>query len=280
MPEQSIEEKLSILDNDLARKSSDTRMVYHCLVKRFLEESGDLSRQGMMRWFNLAEMSDNSLRTAYYALERLCKALEIKFPLDRDDLPPLPDEDTLNTPTITIEDVAQLIAHWRMYPGTYETALVFISTVFGTRTCEMSATQQLTLTSKQSIIINVAKRKGKAVREHVIPEIYWRYVDGYQNLSENSVRDKFRKVMKHAGLKRADSMSWHSVRRALATAFKLGGVEQELYKRFMRWAPNRDDMASVYTHVPFDQINSIILGQVPNPQTKLMVKHPFLGEWS
>ncbi len=276
--DKSIAEMLEILDNDLSRKELDTRTNYKYIARKFLTESGDFSRQGMMTWFNKSELSDNSLRTAHYALKRLCKALEIKFPLDGDDLPPPPDEETLVTPTLTIPQIRQMIRFWRTYPDAYETSLLFISTILGTRSSEMSDTQGLDVTG-HSIIITVAKRKAKVIREHNIPEKYIKFTSGYQNLSENTVRYRFRKIAHWSGVKRTEDMCWHSIRRGLATTFKDMGINEFLYKRFMRWAPNREDMGSVYYHHPFELINNVMLGQAPNPETGQLIKHPFLGDW-
>lgn len=278
---KSVEECLAILDSDLIRKAPDTQINYHYLAKKFLTESGDFSRQGMLKWINSTALSDNSLRTAHYMLQRLCKALEVKFPLDKDDLMPLPDEDTLNTPTIEVDDTRQLIRFWRQYPKAYETSLVFISTTFGTRTCEMSATKGLVVTN-HSIVVNVGKRKAHVVREHHIPEQYLPYLSGFENLSETVVRHRFKKCLRHAGLPVKDGMSWHSVRRRLATTYTDMGLPTALWKRFLRWAVDRHDMGSVYFHKSFYEVNDIMLGQIPlpDPDNPHLIQHPFLREWS
>lgn len=276
---KSIEEQLAILENDLRRKSTDTQSTYKCIAKKFLGESGDFSRFGMMKWLDECGYGDNSLRSAYYVLKRLCKALEVKFPLDSDDLAPIPDEDTIFTPTMLPADVRTLIRFWKQIPGKYNTSLAFISTVFGTRADEMTDIEL----KKSSLIVTVAKRKAHVTREHDIPEEYLKYISGYVPMSESSVRYKFWQVTRYAEVKRVDGQNWHSIRRALGTAFKDARIDEALYKRFMRWAPDRENMASVYTHHPFNEINGILLGQrldyPEGDKPPKMIEHPFLKEW-
>ncbi len=278
MSNQSISEMLKIFDVDISRKSKDTKSTYHYIANKFLNESGDFSRHGILSWLDSVDLSDNWHRVAHYAISRLCKSLEIKFPLDRDDLAAKPDEDTLCAPIMSSDDVKLLIEYWRNFPGEYTTSLVFMGTVFGRRSSEMSTTKMVDIT-KNSIVFRIAKRKALTVREYKLHEQYMKYVTGYENLSENNVRSHFRTALHKAGIKVMENQNWHSIRRRLVTSCDDLGIPDKLYKRFIGWAPTMNDMASVYSHHSFDTVTGIMLGQIPNPETGVFVKHPFLEGW-
>jgi len=174
-----------------------------------------------------------------------------------------------------------LIAHWRNYPGEYITSLVFMATVFGFRSIEMVDVEVKT----NSIVVNVAKRRarpGRPVqREHPIPEDKMRYMAGYEQMSEMTVKYGCMKAFRRAGIKRQYKENWHSIRRALNTAFVDAGINKTMFKRFLRWARDRRDMSDVYYHREFSEINKIIFGEIPLPMSEppKYIKHPFLDLW-
>jgi len=222
----------------------------------------------MIKFLEDIDYCDNSIRTAYYILKRLCKALEIPFPLDTEFLPPVPDEEEIYTPTKSVDDVKRLITYWGNYPGEYVTSLVFLSTVFGLRSIELTNVE----VKQNSIIVIVAKRrarKGKPVtREYYIPEDKMKYLSGYEQLSEMTVKYKFWQACRRAGVNRKYKENWHSIKRCLATIFTDLGITKAMFKRFLRWARDRRDMADVYYHKDFNEI------------VREMYKvHPFLKLW-
>lgn len=260
----TINKQLAILEADLARKSPRTRLYHHSIAKKFLTESGDFSRSGMLKFLNTINYCDNSVRTAYYVLKRLCKALEIKFPLDEDDLPPPPDEQDIYTPTMSLENTHRIISYWKQFPGTYLTSLAFISTIFGLRAIEMTNVE----VGASSIIVNVAKRRRRVIREHRIPEDMMKYLSGYEPMSEMTVKYAFWKICRRAGVKRRNGENWHSIRRRINTTCIDLGINRILVKRFLRWAKDKRDMADAYYHKEFTEIN-----------TEILKVHPFLRLW-
>jgi len=264
----TITKQLSILKDDLRRKSPRTKSYYSSIARRFLIKSGDFSRHGMIKYLENMGYCDNSVRTAYYVLKRLCKALEVGFPLDTEFLPPLPDEEDLYTPTTSVDNIKRLIAYWRNFPGHYITSLVFLSTVFGLRSIEMVDVE----IRKNSIVVNVAKRRarpGKPVqREHPIPEDLMKYLGGYEQMSEMTVKYAGMKAFRRAGIRRMVKENWHSVRRCLNTACLDAGISNVMLKRFLRWSRDRRDMADVYYHKDFTEINE-----------EIFRVHPFLHLW-
>jgi len=264
----SITKQLSIFNADLGKKSPKTRCYYLSIARKFLTKSGDFSRPGMIKFLDNCGYCDNSIRTTYWVLKRLCKALEIKFPLDPEFLPPLPDEEQVYTPTTSVDDVKRLIAYWRNYPGEYVTSLVFLATVFGLRSVELTSIE----VRKNSIVVIVAKRKprkgAQVTREHPIPEDKMKYLDGYEQLSEMTVKYAFWKVCRRAGVKRKYKENWHGIRRCLNTICIDMGINRTLLKRFLRWARDRRDMADVYYHKEFSEVNR-----------EIFKVHPFLKLW-
>ena len=264
----TIAKQLSILESDLKKKSPRTVKYYLCISRKFLAKSGDFSRPGMIKFLESMGYCDNSVRTTYYVLKRLCKALEIPFPLDTEFLPPLPDEEEVYTPTTSVDNTKSLIVYWRQYPGEYITSLVFMTTMFGFRSIEMVDIE----IRKGSIVVNVAKRRarpGKPVqREYSIPEDKMKYLSGYEPMSERTVEYAFGKACRRAGIKRMYEENWHSLRRRLNTSFIDAGVNKTMFKRFLRWSRDRRDMSDMYYHKDFPEI------------VEEMYKcHPFLKLW-
>lgn len=267
MIKPSIAKQLSILEADLGRKSPRTRTYYRSISKRFLIKSGDFSRPGMIKYLDSVGC-DNTVRTVYYVLKRLCKALGKTFPLDTEFLPPLPDEEQVYTPTMSVDNVRRLISYWRNYPGEYATSLLFLATVFGLRSIELASVE----IKKSSMVVLVAKRKARrgvqVTREHPIPEDKMKYIGGYELFSEMTVKYTFWKICKRAGVKRQVKENWHSIRRSLNTACIDNNINRLLLKRFLRWAKDRRDMTDVYYHKEFSEVNK-----------EMFKVHPFLKLW-
>jgi hypothetical protein len=222
----------------------------------------------MIKFLDNIGYCDNSIRTVFYVLKRLCKALDIKFPLDTEFLPPLPDEEDIYTPTMSVDNTRRLIAYWRNYPGEYITSLVFLSTMFGLRSIELSNVE----IKKSSIIVNVAKRRqrrtGPVTREHPIPKGMMKYLEGYEPMSEMTVKYTFWKACRRAGIKRRYKENWHSIKRRLNTSCIDANINRTLLKRFLRWARDRRDMSDVYYHKEFSEVNE-----------EIFKVHPFLPDW-
>jgi len=257
-------ENLRVFANDIQRKAPTTQKYYLSIARKFMEESGDLSRPGIMTFMNGAGYCDNSLRAAFYVIKHLCKALDVKFPLDKEDLPPLPDDEDIYTPTMTMEEVTRMINYWKEYPGSYPTALLYMSTIWALRAIEMTTIE----IHDKSVTVHVAKRRTQVIREHPIWGDGMIYLCGYEPLSEKTVGNTFWKICRKAGVKRDEDEGWHSIRRGFATIAQDNGVNPVLVKRYMRWARERGDMASMYYHKPFADINE-----------DMKKCHPFLGLW-
>jgi hypothetical protein len=269
-----IDKQLAIFAGDLGRKSPATRNYYMSIAHKFLTESGDFSRAAMRQYLEGMGYCDNSVRTTYYVLKRLCRALSITFPLDTEFLPPVPDEDEIYTPTVSLDIVTSLVQYWRHQPGEYVTSLVFLSSMYGLRSIEMTDIE----VCKSSFIMQVAKRKGRAnkpvIREHLIPTGCEKYLDGYVPLSKRSVEYRFPQACRAIGYKRKPKESWHSMRRALNTALMDTKMDMSteskelLIKRYMRWTKKRGDMVNLYYHKDFSDINR-----------EIFLVHPILPLW-
>lgn len=260
----TIAKQLSIMEADLKRRSPRTTSYYISISRKFLSESGDFHRPGMLKFMDDIDWCDNSLRTVYYVLKHLCKALEKKFPLDEGDLPPPPDEESMYTPTMSLDNINKVIAHWKRFPGDYLTSLAFLSTIYGLRSIEMTTVE----IGRNSVLVYVAKRKRVVTREHPVPEELMKYLSGYEPMSEMTVKYAFWKVCRRAGVKRQYKENWHSVRRCLVTACLDAGVNKVMLKRFLRWARDRRDMADTYYHKDFADVNE-----------EMFKVHPFLKLW-
>lgn len=276
--EAAINKLLDIFHTDIHRKSPDTVEYYLVVARKFLDyTSGDLTRASVLKFFDDSGYCDNSLRTIYYILEHLYTALGIKFPLNKNDLPPPVDEEDVNTPTMSPDNVHRVIQYWRGFPDEYVTSLVFLSTVYGLRATELTDAE----VGKKTVVVDVAKRKRKVLRTHIIPDGCAMFVMGYAQMSESMVKYCFRQAVKRAGVTKRDHESWHSIRRSLYTSCLNTGLPKELIKRYMRWAKDTSDMGSVYFHMPFDEINRVIFGIDPVPLSNppKYTAHPYLQFW-
>jgi hypothetical protein len=252
--------------NELGRKSIRTRRRYHDVAYRFLTECGDFSRQGMSGWINSLGYSDNSIRQVFYILKRLCRTMQVAFPMDKDLLPPTPDEYELRRPVVSFDTLISMIDYWKRYPKDYHASLLFLSSVYGLRSIEMSADaiQPIILHLPDSFEMSVAKRKNRGnkpvIREHLIPQDMSKYLTGFCLKSERQVNYSYNTIAHAISHKRLDHENWHSVRRLLDTVL-LEAItkpsQQMLIRRFMRWnrGNNAADMTNTYFNKSFADIN-------------------------
>lgn len=282
--EKTIEQVLEIFKIDIHRKSSETVNYYIPVARKYLlATNGDFTRAAMLNYFDTAGYCDNSLRTIYRVLERLCKSLDIKFPLDSGDLPPPVDEEDINTPIMSPTNVQLLIQYWRGYPDEYVTSLVFLSTIYGLRATEMTDLEigsgLIQYNVPMSITVDVAKRKRKVTRVHLLPSGYELFLHGYHQNNDTDVKLAFNHAIKYANIKKDGS--WHSIRRSLFTSFINTGAPKELIKRYMRWAKDKSDMGSVYYNADFNQVNKVVFSieSMPFTNPPQFIKHPFLKFW-
>ena len=163
---------------------------------------------------------------------------------------------------------------WKLLPDDYHTALLFLSTIYGLRSIEMSqdSRQPIQLHLPGSFTMAVAKRHGRGdkpvIREHLIPEGMDKYLTGFTLMSKRSVEYAYRPVARAIGYKPSEHESWHAIRRSLDTACVDADIPTTLIKRFMRWSKSRADMPSIYYHTDFADVN-----------TKMFEVHPYLPLW-
>lgn len=260
-----IDQALQIFADDISRRPVSTREYYMSIARKFLTEYGDFSRRGIMSFMHNCGWCDNSLRTTHYVIEHLCMALSIPFPLNKNDLAPVPDEYDIHTPTRTLDEVEHLINYWKEYPGSYQTALLYLSTIYTVRAIEMTTAEITDSTVK----IHVAKKHRDVVREHPIWNNGMIYLCGYEKLSKSMVKYTFHTICRRAGVQEdKGGDGFHSIRRAFTTEARARGVGETLLKRYTHWSINRSDIVDVYTHMSFDKVNE-----------EMRKCHPFLELW-
>ena len=262
---------LETLEFNLRKRSPRTKQAYLWIARLYLEFSpNDYSRTAMLRFMEhleLRKFSPNSRRLAHYALSRLCRSLEVKFPLDGDDLAPPPDESELNTPTLSNEQVGALIGYAKGWPGAYYTSLLFLSTLYGIRSVEMTDVE----IGEGAIRVFMAKKRKREgrppTRVHILPDNGALFLSSYRPAPEWKVIEAFHEICLDAGVK-TEGGAWHQIKRSLNTQLRLAGVEPEIVRRFLRWSADRQDMSSVYFHIKPEEIDRMAFA-----------KHPFLSSW-
>ena len=276
--------EIALLDLNLKKKSPRTRQVYGYLVKMFLGFAGsDLSRAKCLQFMEKMEnegYGNNSRRLAHYALAKLYKSIEVKFPLDGDDLTPLPSNP--NTPYLSPEQIGKLIAFWSGEVGSYETSLLYLATIYGLRSLEMTDAD-----IGERLVVYMAKKRGglRPPREHLLPGNAAGFISGYEHMSERTVLDKFHRICDLAGVNEPGYGAWHTIRRTLSTQLQLAlttkmlqlddkaripqsDVVTDIVTRYLRWEKRRGAMPSVYFHLPPEEIDQMCFSI-----------HPFLRLW-
>ena len=110
------------------------------------------------------------------------------------------DEDDIHTPIMSTGDINKLITYWKDYAGEYITALIFLSTIYGFRSIEMT-TLNLDV-EHDSITVNVAKRHRAVLRTHLIPPVMEVYLVGYRAIIRTDCTTAFAYACRKAGIKR------------------------------------------------------------------------------
>lgn len=264
---------LETLNYNLRRKAPRTADRYLGICRQYLEFStGDMSRMSMLRFMEQMEKTwaPNTRRLAHYALAKLCRALEVKFPLDADDLAYPPSRDELRAPFLAKHEVESLIVGWRN-TVCWETSLLFLSSIYGCRSVEMTNVD----IDQGSLIIHIAKKRGglNHPKKHLIPDGCQQFLGGYSHQTEWNIIQAYHRVASECGVSR-DYGAWHMIRRSLNTGLQLGGINPEILTRFIGWEKSptpqgASPMASVYFHMADEDIDR-----------EVFEKHPFLGMWN
>jgi len=264
---------LQTMEYNLRKKSPRTKDRYMGITQEYIRFSGGLlDRTTMLKFMESTEnkWSDSSRRLTHYVLKKLCKAMEKPFPLDADDLYPTTAISKLYTPTLSVPTIQSMIS-WFKPEGSYTTALLFLSTMYGCRSLELTRI----IVGNNIVTIPLAKKRGGVPldKTHILPPGMFRHLTEYKNnLSEWLVIQQFHIATSQVTINPVDG-AWHTIRRSLITQLQLAGVDPEVITRYMGWEksatpPGASPMVGRYFHIPDSDIDDMVYR-----------KHPFIEMW-
>lgn len=255
------------------RKSPSTVASYSCFARRFLEyTTGDYSRRKLLSFIDEVSAGNKSYyRWAYYVCRRLYKSMDIKFPLDVDDLLPVPADSEMVRPVMGIDDVARMIHFTKVKGSPPERAYLALSTTYGFRLGELRM-----FTSEKIIdgVITVDTEKHGERRTHTVPaEIEKQLHFAFRQRSQSAMSEMFNNLCVKAGVQRVSREGYHSIRRSLDTQLILNGVSLLVVKRWMGWKIGSLErvafgMPGRYFNVSTQELDKIVFES-----------HPFLPFW-
>ncbi len=265
---------LETLAFNLKRKSPRTLDRYTSLARQYLDFSkGKMDRTSMLQFIDLVEKEwkPNTQRLLHYALKKLCKSLEVKFPLDADDLPIPTPRDELNTPFLSIQEIGQLVDRWQ-WQDSYETSILYLSTVYGLRSLELTNVEIM----DSAIKVHLAKKRGGQthVKMHMLPPGAKNFLSAYRERCEWDIIQTYHLMARAANVK-DEWGAWHKIRRSLITGLQVNGLNGEILTRFIGWEKSSlnqpqgvSPMVSVYFHMDDFDIDR-----------ETFLHHPFIKLW-
>ena len=270
-----MDKALEALKKDLGhRYSLRTVDTYLRAFRSFLAyaEKPPFTRQHINGWLDrLIEQGQgkNSVRLAYYALRRGFKANGWPWPMDRMDVPPLPEDAEVSKPAMSEEDVRKLIL-WARKQGGWERAVIALSTVYALRREELARIRpgDLDLAARRFL---VRTAKGGIQREHLVPEglIPHLGIGGpLPGLTVSVLSTSFRMSCLRAGVMAEPGTGYHSIRRTVDTALWDATKDQYLVWNFIRWKGRRGDMPRHYYAKEALEVDK-----------QIFAVHPFLKVW-
>ena len=251
-------------------KASTARLYIHLLrkYKSWVEKTGKLDPVEYLRFLEESGASLSTLRNSYYAISDLYEYQGKKL---RDILRAPSGEEELHQPTLTPEEIRQMV-EWAKDKGSEEErAYLALATVYGMRRIELAQFSQKDIGGRY-IKIRTAKRG--TIKEHFLPDEIADHVLGhlFKPRSLTYMSYLFKAIATKSGVRNEKGMGWHSIRRALVTGLLRNKAEPVFVAKFLRWAGDRRDsqMRMLLTYAQFS----------PEEIDEAIYKvHPFLRYW-
>lgn len=177
--------------------------------------------------------------------------------------------DDIKRPILSKEDVRSLIQVGKVLLNDVELCYLALSTVYGLRRVELA---RLTPSDFTPETVTVRTAKGGRTTTHLIPPQIAPYLRAFKPYQNDTLTHIFHRLMVKVGLKATGGFGWHSIRRALATEFVLGGASALNVLRFMRWA-------DASTRGEFGMLAIYVQKNQARIDQEIFAMHPFLPYW-
>lgn len=246
-----------------------TKRVYRSVMSNFLRSTGKMqgwTAADVKEYFAKELESGRSkayLRFQYTALKPLFSHFDARIPVPRGIIRP-PKMDEIHAPALDPDQVAVMITcavQGELEPA--DTALLAAATIWGFRRSELA---NLKITSEGFVTVDAAKTG--APRMHLIPDVIWPALDGYEQMPMLRVSERFHVIRKAAKIRNVKGLGWHAIRRAVATALWESGVPGPTINAYMGWSP-----ASRYSAARYYRPRARDVDQA------VYAVHPYLPYW-
>jgi len=270
-----MDRKLELFRSELKAKGLNSVTIdkYLWVIRKFLEFSNnETGKEQAVNFLNslIDEQKKPAFRRfCHYALRNWFRFSGLKWDL----APPEVNRYEQTRPIMSLHEIEKLIKKAKQVCNNEELAKLAVSTVYGLRRAEIR------LITKEDInpvknTINIKTRKKGRYRTHLIPEEIRDYVYWYEwdkIVSDNQTSVIFRGIFKKCGMYQ-DGFGPHTIRRSLATqlGMKMGGMDREKLKHFLRWKDRYEDILALYQQ--FDKESESI-------DKEVFQVHPFLPFW-
>lgn len=267
---------------------SENRNHYLGYARDFLENAEGLDRASVDRYIEVLQerYKPGTVNFAFRVIRRLFAVNNLSWEYRRSEAPRISqgDEDSPRLPTDTIRVMILAAKNGRLY--TDEQCFTALSTIYGLRRQEMENLQPKDI-DLETNVLHIATVKSGRERYHVIPleiQPYLKAHDFNKRYARATLSQMFKRILIKSGARKskADTIGWHSIRKALFFGLMDAGINILAVRAFLRWKAATGDLA-----MPVRYYESIVVGlgqtkpvtEMTKRDEEVFAKHPFLGFW-
>lgn len=267
-------------------RSPDTIANYLSVANQFLTWLGDRIPPAALdihRYFAHRReqgLSENSLRTHFAVISKLCQANEWKFPLSPRDRPPESEE--TRERAFTTEEIATLVKNRDRYCDE-ERFYLAVATIYLPRRIEHARITKRDI-KDNTIRIQTAKKGEK--RTHLVPPEIEPYINGYQpkEKARSTMSAMFQRICEKGFGQKRPGYGWHSFRypgtTLLISALAKADKDITLVGYFLRWSRREFGQRFAGTRIAGVYAQSNLLSSDPFfVDREVLEVHPFLPFW-
>jgi len=262
---------LTRLEDALKRKKS-ARGAYLWAVTDFLGTSPkELNEDAVLSHLDKREKAGDkpgTLKMRFYALKYLFKLYNAPWTLtEREVFSTRERRQRFPQPWFRKEEVITIITKAKTNCSPQGLAMLAISTTYGCRRSELADIRQSDL-DFEAKTITIYARKGGRVATQLLPDEIIPYLSNYSfpEVSDLRLSQIINRILEET-IGPRESYGWHSIRRALATELRNGGVDDEDIYSFLRWSTG----SILGTYIQIEPRQN---------KEKIFPKHPFIQSWS
>lgn len=267
-------------------RAPDTIANYLSVANQFLTWLGDRvppSALDIHRYFAHRReqgLSENSLRTHFAVITKLCQANDWKFPLTARDRPEEPEE--TRERAFTTEEIATLVKNRDKYSDG-ERFYLAIATIYLPRRIEHARITKRDI-KENTLRIQTAKKGEK--RTHLIPDDILPYIHTYhpRQKARSTMSWMFQQICEKGLGQKKPGYGWHSFRypgtTLLMSALAKADKDITLVGYFLRWSRREFGQRFAGTRIAGVYVRPELLSSDPFfIDREVFQVHPFLPFW-